>query len=304
LLRVLSNHDNYHLGLHQVNRRPLLHQAQPTMSGTPPQNPQAPPMASPESLAVANFLKGNPGLKSRTCILQGQRKDLFKVKRALRLLQSDEYRAARAKHPELPEVDSVQSAVIAFSLLPRHLLALRVNKLPQPADKKRIKGQWNVSVESQQEIRDELYYAFFYEPRTWTQTFMAVGLVVALLMVVMFPLWPPMLRLGVWYLSMGCLGLIGLFFVMSVFRLILFLVTCVAVPPGLWLYPNLFEDVGFFDSFRPLWAWHKVKKGKKERKGSEVGSANDGKSPAAASPPPVSVSVASPPKPTVEEEAD
>jgi len=35
-------------------------------------------MASPESLAVANFLKGNPGLKSRTCILQGQRKDLFK----------------------------------------------------------------------------------------------------------------------------------------------------------------------------------------------------------------------------------
>lgn len=87
---------------------------------------------------------------------------------------------------------------------------------------------------------------------------MALALVLVLLMVVMFPLWPPMLRLGVWYLSMGMLGLIGLFILMSIFRLILFLATMVVTPPGLWLYPNLFEDVGFFDSFRPLWAWHKV----------------------------------------------
>lgn len=155
---------------------------------------------------------------------------------------------------------SRETAINAFSLLPRSILALRVTKIEEegPKSSKRIKGQWNVKVEPQQEIRDELYYAFFYEPKTWTQTLLAVGLVIALLIIVLFPLWPPMLRLGVWYLSMGMLGLIGLFIVMSVFRLILFLVTMVAVPPGLWLYPNLFEDVGFFDSFRPLWAWHKV----------------------------------------------
>ena len=76
--------------------------------------------------------------------------------------------------------------------------------------------------------------------------------------VVMFPLWPVKLRLGVWYLSMGMLGLIGLFFVMAIFRLILFCATVLVVPPGLWLYPNLFEDVGFFDSFRPVWGWQEV----------------------------------------------
>lgn len=76
--------------------------------------------------------------------------------------------------------------------------------------------------------------------------------------VVMFPLWPIKLRVGVWYLSMGMLGLIGLFFAMAIFRAILFGVTYFAVPPGLWLYPNLFEDVGFFDSFRPLWGWQEV----------------------------------------------
>lgn len=34
--------------------------------------------------------------------------------------------------------------------------------------------------------------------------------------------------------------------------------TVFTVPPGLWLYPNLFEDVGFFDSFRPVWGWQEV----------------------------------------------
>ena len=75
----------------------------------------------------------------------------------------------------------------------------------------------------------------------------------------MFPLWPVKLRLGVYYLSMSVLGLIILFFAMALFRLFLFVITMFTVPPGLWLYPNLFEDVGFFDSFRPLWGWQEVR---------------------------------------------
>ena len=56
---------------------------------------------------------------------------------------------------------------------------------------------------------------------------------------------------------------------MAFFRLILFLVTMFTNPPGLWLYPNLFEDVGFFDSFKPLWAWHEDEKAVKLRKKNE-----------------------------------
>lgn len=86
-----------------------------------------------------------------------------------------------------------------------------------------------------------------------------MGALVAVIAIVLFPLWPLMLRQGVWYLSMGMLGLIGLFFVMAIVRLILFIITIFVAPPGLWLYPNLFEDVGFFDSFRPVWAWQEVR---------------------------------------------
>lgn len=158
--------------------------------------------------------------------------------------------------------------------MPLNLLALRVSKIDAAAGgadnghghshgggakpTKRIKGLWTVKIEQQQEIRDELYYAWFYEGPQWKTTIMAIGVLIVLLAIVMFPLWPHSMRLGVWYLSMCALGILGLFFLMAIFRLILFCVTYIATPPGLWLYPNLFEDVGFFDSFRPVWAWHKA----------------------------------------------
>ena len=68
-----------------------------------------------------------------------------------------------------------------------------------------------------------------------------------------------------WYLSIALLGLIAAIAVIAVVRLILFVITMFAVPPGIWLFPNLFEDVGFFESFVPLWGWQKVPKGKKKK---------------------------------------
>jgi translocation protein SEC62 len=124
--------------------------------------------------------------------------------------------------------------------------------------KKRIKGLWTVNIVQQQEAGDEMHYMWLWEGPQWRKKLYAGGALAGIMTVVMFPLWPLVMRQGVWYLSMGMLGLLGLFFVMAIFRLILFMITMFTHPPGLWLYPNLFEDVGFFDSFRPLWAWHEV----------------------------------------------
>ena len=66
------------------------------------------------------------------------------------------------------------------------------------------------------------------------------------------------MRRGVWYLSMGVLGLIGLFFALVVLRLIIYVTLIVTTKRGGWLYPNLLADVGFWESFVPLWAWDKV----------------------------------------------
>ena len=143
------------------------------------------------------------------------------------------------------------------------MLALRVNKVdpkaaPNGKKMKRVKGLWTVKIEPQQEAKEEMYYAWLWEgAQVMRKVYAALALIVVFA-IVLYPLWPLKLRLGVYYLSWGFLGLLGLFFLMAIFRVILFCVTYFAVPPGLWLYPNLWEDVSFMDSFRPVWAWHEV----------------------------------------------
>lgn len=67
---------------------------------------------------------------------------------------------------------------------------------------------------------------------------------------VMFPLWPVKLRIGVWYLSILALGLLGALIVLAIVRLIFWCITVVVAPKAIWMFPNLFEDVGFV-SFAP-----------------------------------------------------
>lgn len=239
------------------------HQQQGAQQGQ--QEPIQPGPPKPEALAVAKFLKSQD-LKTRTCIFQEKRKDMFRVKRAIRALFSDAYKKARAKNPLLPEVNDRVTAENTFKLLPLSLLALRVSKIDEDAGheghnhkkKKRVKGLWTVKIEQQQEAHDEMHYMWLYEGPQWKTTAYAIGALTLVFAVVLFPLWPIVVRQGVWYLSMGMLGIIALFFLMSIFRLILFCITMFTHPPGLWLFPNLFEDVGFFDSFKPAWAWHET----------------------------------------------
>ena len=77
-------------------------------------------------------------------------------------------------------------------------------------------------------------------------------MVTVILAGVMFPLWPPMMRQGVSYLSMAVLGLVGLFFGISILRLIFYVITMVVASPGIWVFPNLFADVGFVSPQYPL----------------------------------------------------
>lgn len=180
---------------------------------------------------------------------------------------SPAYEKARKKNPLLPEITDRASLENTFKLLPLSMLALRVSKVePQAGENgkkpKRVKAQWNVRIEQQQEAKEDMYYVWLWEGSQVKRQLYAALALVLIFIVVLYPLWPLKLRQGVYYLSWGLLGLLGLFFVMAIFRVILFCITYFAVPPGLWLYPNLWEDVSFMDSFRPVWAWHEVRASK------------------------------------------
>ncbi|KAI3549274.1 Sec62 family protein translocation protein [Colletotrichum melonis] len=273
------DHDHDHEG-HQ-HPHPHQHQQQQPQQGQP--QPIRPGPPNPVALALASFLRAQD-LKPRTCILNGERKDMFKVKRALRALQSPAYEKARKKNPELPEITDRASLENTFKLLPMSMLALRVTKTDPheghdhgPKKTKRIKGLWTVRIEPQQEAKEEMYYAWFWEGSQVKRKLYSILALVLIFIVVCYPLWPLKLRLGVYYLSWGFLGLLGLFFLMAIFRVILFCITYFVASPGLWLFPNLWEDVSFMDSFKPVWAWHDTapKKGKK-KKASSAGASSAG----------------------------
>jgi translocation protein SEC62 len=93
------------------------------------------------------------------------------------------------------------------------------------------------------------YFVWFYEGSQVTTYLGGAALVAVMLAGVMFPLWPPIMRLGVWYLSIGVLGLVGLFFAIAIVRLIFYIITIIVASPGIWIFPQLFADVGFVRFF-------------------------------------------------------
>ena len=110
-------------------------------------------------------------------------------------------------------------------------------------------------IQSNQTFTSDYYYIWIYEGSLLKTYLIGSSLLGITFAGVMFPLWPYELRIGVWYLSMIALGLLGALLGLSIIRLFIWIGTLLIVRKGGWLFPNLFADVGFFDSFKPLWSW-------------------------------------------------
>ncbi|KAJ8142790.1 hypothetical protein OY671_004079 [Metschnikowia pulcherrima] len=233
---------------------------------------------SPVVMNVANYLRGNPTLKMRGGLLNNKEDvEFFRFKRLQRALLSDDYRqkSANARNQLLPIPNEQEVAKIFVMLISARLL-VPVEKLHYK-DIRKVRG-WE-PVKEKPTLRPigkatldaDAYYAWTYQKPNPYIVLYGFLMLAAVFAVILFPLWPRFMRVGVWYLSMGCLGLLGLFFAMAIVRLIIFVVTFLALPHAFWLYPNLFEDCGFFESFQPLYAWSgtSTKKSKKKKAAKE-----------------------------------
>ncbi|ELT97428.1 hypothetical protein CAPTEDRAFT_221933 [Capitella teleta] len=107
-----------------------------------------------------------------------------------------------------------------------------------------------------QEFKDgDEVYVWIYDPVPFKTFCIGLLLVLGAIGVCLFPLWPPEVRLGVYYLCLAAAGFVGCILGLCVVRLILFCViwTTTFGKHHFWFLPNLTEDVGFFDSFKPLY---------------------------------------------------
>lgn len=193
---------------------------------------------------------------------------------------------AYAKTKNTPKITSEEGAhALLHNIIP-FTFFLRVDR-GQPVGS--ASSPKSLQINQMQLFKPDEYYAWFYEGSQWTNYVGGVAMVAIILAGVMFPLWPPILRLGVWYLSLVFLGLIGLLLVIAVIRLIFYIITVLVASPGIWIFPRLFADVGFVrshtysvtlwyltaalniqvDSFIPLWEWDLPKKKSKKKKSAE-----------------------------------
>jgi translocation protein SEC62 len=161
---------------------------------------------------------------------------------------------AYAKTKNTPKVTSEDEALEILNTTIPYTFFLRVDR-GQPVGS--ASSPKLLQINPMQVFKPDEYYAWFYEGSQWTNYVGGIAMVAITLAGVMFPLWPPILRLGVWYLSMIFLGLIGLLLVISVIRLIFYIITVLVASPGIWIFPRLFADVGFVRfTYEPDCLWY------------------------------------------------
>lgn len=231
---------------------------------------------SPVVMKFANFVRDHKLLKNRNGLLNNTEDvQFFRFKRFVRAVMSDEYKQ-KSSNPknELVAVANEQDAAKLFVMMIQNRLLVPVEKLHYQQIKE-VKG-WKPNREKptlkptqKAVLEPNAYYAWTYQKPNPYMMLYAFLTLAAIFGVVLFPLWPRFMRVGVWYISMGCLCLLGLFFAMAFVRLIIFCVTYLVMPQAFWLYPNLFEDCGFFESFVPLYGWAEPAGAKKSKKGKK-----------------------------------
>ncbi|EEC09952.1 translocation protein SEC62, putative [Ixodes scapularis] len=100
-------------------------------------------------------------------------------------------------------------------------------------------------------------FVWIYDPVPLKAWIVGTLLVVGAVAVCLFPLWPRTVRDYVYYLSIVTAFLLGIIISLAFLRHVLFVVIW-AVTLGrhhFWLLPNLTEDVGFLDSFWPIYQY-------------------------------------------------
>ena len=158
--------------------------------------------APPEVRNVVNFLRNKAQMKTRTGILGGQRVEYFKGNAAIKAVLSPEY----AKLKNVPPVTNEEEADrMLHSFLP-YAFFLRVDRGEAPPAGKDGPAPRPLQVVQMQMFEKDMHYVWLYEGMQLYQKLAGLGLVVALLSLVMFPLWPYFLRRGCILLEPGCTG--------------------------------------------------------------------------------------------------
>lgn len=138
---------------------------------------------------------------------------------------------------------------------------------PKKEEKKKKEKKLRLNMADEQRFIDaEEIYVWIYDPVPMSTFLIGLLMVLGAALLCVFPLWPDWLRVAVYYVSLVGASFVGFILFLAVVRGCLFCVLWVLTlgKVHLWILPNLTEDVGFFDSFKPLYTYKFMTKEDKE----------------------------------------
>jgi len=107
-----------------------------------------------------------------------------------------------------------------------------------------------------QQFDSEGFYVVQYEGSKSWQHFLLFCVIVGVLLICMWPVWPIWAKIGIWYLSVIFLTL---YFGILILRMVIYTAFWV-VGFDFWIFPNINDEYcGFLDSFKPFHSWEKRK---------------------------------------------
>lgn len=155
------------------------------------------------------------------------------------------YDALKSENVDATEIYAILGEMIATNVIFR-------------ANVSKEEGAKNCSVTLAKKFCTDDTYIWAKEPSKRLNVLISVLVLVVCLSLVMFQLWPQNLKRMASYAAYPVLGFVAAMVVLGILRLIMFGITFFTHSPGIWLFPNLFADVGFFESFVPVWQYHGV----------------------------------------------
>jgi translocation protein SEC62 len=202
----------------------------------------------PQLVHVARAIRKATASKSQECILSERRVDALRGSAIRSALLDPAFAKAKGVPP-------VRSDTEADEILKRMLsdgFFIRARSVNQTRFLQPEPGKpW----------ADDAIYAWLWEDSQLGLYLASFLLVAGIFAAFLFPLWPTVLRTGITslfnYAVWAVVAFIIFLVVISIVRFVVFHITSFALPPGIWILPNLWEDCGFFESFVPLWDWEK-----------------------------------------------
>jgi len=115
---------------------------------------------------------------------------------------------------------------------------------------------------------DEEFYVWIFDPISWKTFILGILLVLGVVIVCLFPLWPESVRDYSWYLSVAGAIFVGGILILAILRYIIYGLLWLGTMGKLhfWLLPNLTAECGFFESFVPAYQYTVKKEEKEEDK--------------------------------------